>query len=165
MKLLWIKLSAFLLLALGAGIYLWWHFSDEQAVLRRTDALLQTASVQRLTLGDSEKPLQVFRSIIGDPIVLSGSHPIPNGTYSEKEAVSHLREFRDSVGGARIRRLETAVHFPAPDEARVEALIEVDLSWGRGPRSVDRFKAELLFEDSSEGWILTRAAFLERPGK
>jgi len=165
MKLPWVKLSAFLLLGVGAAIYLWWRLSDEQAVLRQTDALFETASVQRLALGDPDKPLQIFRAIIADPFILKGSDPIPSGTYSEAEAVALLKDFRDNVGGSRIRRLETAVAFPSPDEARVETLLEVDLSWGRGPHSVDKFKAELLFQRTTEGWILTRAAFLHRPGK
>jgi hypothetical protein len=165
MKLIWIKLSAFVLIGLGAAIYLWWHFSNEQAVLRRTDAFLETATVQRLSLGDSEKPLQIFRSIISDPFTLAGSHPVPSGIYSEDEAVGHLREFRDSVGGSRIRRLETAVTFPSAEVAEVVALIELDLSWGRGARSVDKYKAKLIFEASPEGWILTQGTFIQRAGK
>jgi hypothetical protein len=160
-----IILSAILLLATGVGIYLWWRYSDEQVILRQTDALFQTATVQRLSLGDSDQPLEDFRAIIGDPFTLVGDRPIPAGSYSEDEAVRYLEDFRNSVGGARIRRLETAMSFPTPATARVEALIEVELSWGRGTRSVNKYRAELLFEDTSEGWILTQAGFLQRSGK
>ncbi|MDE0825261.1 MAG: hypothetical protein OSA48_00460 [Akkermansiaceae bacterium] len=166
MKLPWVKLSAFLLLGLGAAIYLWWRFSDSQSVLRQTDALFESATVQRISFADADKALELFRSVVGDSITFAGADPIPNKTLSEDEAVTLLKNFRESVGGSKIRRLETTVTFPGPDKAWVEALIESDISWDGGRRhNVDRFKAELHFERSPEGWILTQAIFMRRSGK
>lgn len=165
MKLPWAKLSAFLLLGIGATIYLWWRFSDSQTVLRQTDAFFESATVQRISLADADKPLDLFRSVVGDSITFAGVDPIPNETLSEDEAVRLLKTFRESVGGCKIRRLETKVTFPTPEIARVEALIESEISWGGGRRNIDKFRAELGFERSPDGWILTRATFMRRSGK
>lgn len=165
MNLPWVKLSAFLLLGAGAAIYLWWRLSDTQTVLRQTDAFFESATVQRISLGDAEQPIELFRTVVGDSITFAGADPIPNETLSEEEAVALLRRFRDSVGGCRIRRLDTEVAFPTPDEAQVRALIESDISWPGGRHNVDKFRVELHFERSPDGWILTRAVFMRRPGK
>lgn len=160
-----VKLSAFLLLGLGAAIYLWWNLSDEQAVLRRTDLLLETASVNRLSFGDPDQPYETFQSIIADPVSISGSHPIPSNSYSREAAVGLLRDYRESVAGAKISRLETTVTFPSPDEALVHTLLESDLSLGGGRHSIEKYRTELAFERSPDGWILTRGAFIRQEVK
>lgn len=163
MKRIWIKLGLFLLLGLASTLYLLWRSSDQQRVLRQLDALLETATVQRLTLGDAERPITQFQAIVADSLILHGSPPIPQGTYSNAEATELLRNFRNSVGGCRVRRFGTTIDFPTEDEARVKALLEVDVSFGRSHRRAEKFKAELLFQRSPEAWILTRATFRSSP--
>lgn len=158
-------LSAFLLLGVGSAIYLWWRLSDEQVVLRRVDALCETVSVRTLSLGDRDRPLEIFRSLVDDRITVSGDPMIPNGTFSREEAVKRVESFRTAARSADVRRLDTAVTFPGPDRAVVETILEVETHLHGRSRTLDRTRAQLHFRRAPEGWILTEAQFREAAGK
>ena len=158
-------LSIFLLPGIGSGIYLWWRLSDEQVLLRQVDALCETVSVRTISLGDEDQPIEIFRSLIGDPVTLSGSAAAPQGTYSKEEMAKELKRYRQAVRSARARRLESKVTLPNPNSALVEALIEHEANWFHGSRTADRIRARLTFQKGPEGWILTEADFREASGK
>ena len=158
-------LSIFLLLGIGSGIYLWWRLSDEQVLLRQVDALCETVSVRTISLGDEDRPIEIFRSLIADPVTLSGSSAAPHGTYSKEEMAKELKRYRQAVKSATARRLETSVTLSNASSALVEALIEHEASWFHGSRTADRIRARLAFRKGPEGWILTEADFREASGK
>ena len=160
MRISWLKLLLFLVPALVGGLLLLLWLSPEKKILRRADAIFSTIERGTLSLSGIEERVERFNGLVEPTFEIAGPDPIPAGPITRAEAAGLLVEFHESVISCEVVRGEPSVAFPAKILARFECPIDVRVNVGGGSPRTRRFRCQMEFRRSEEGWLLTRIAFI-----
>lgn len=160
MKISWLKLLLFLVPALTGGFLLLAWLSPEKKVLRRADAIFSTIERGTLSLSGVDDRVERFHGLVEPTFEVAGPDPIPNGPVTRAEAAGLLVEFHESVISCEVARGEPSVAFPARNLARFECPVDVRVNVGGGSPRTRRFRCQMEFRRSGEGWFLARIAFI-----
>ena len=155
MRFPWLKLTAFLVPALAAVVFLIWWLSPTQVVKRRWEILRETIAVS--PLGAERDPAEtacVLMGLLTPDFALTGPSPLPRGPIGRSEAGELLEQLRRLASSCRITNRDITIALSAPDQALIQAESEVDLRVGGRPTRVLRYRSRFQYRKVAGQWLL-----------
>ncbi len=149
----WIKFLVLLIPVIASTIYLFWRFSPEQAVIRRSDLIFACLEKSTLNTGTPSKKAERFQELLSPSLKIQAPHPVDSGEIDPDHAARMLKDFLNSILSCTVSRERESVNFPTEGHAIYQAAISVEISQGPGRRYNMRYLCHIEFKRSGRHWL------------